>query len=347
MLRKVAVLLVIQLTLPSASAWGPRVHEMLTCLVLDGLPADAPEWLHDPVVRARMVFQSNQADRWRDWDSLVLRHENAPEHYLDVDRLDQFGLTLDTIPPLRREYLRLMAVAKQTHPDRVEPYDASKDPARAQEWPGFVLHAVAEHYAKLQAAFHQVRILEKIGDPARGQQLEQSRALVIYHLGDLSHFVADIAQPLHTTRHYDGWVGDNPQGYVWRDRFHAYVDEGLMTRHHIGYADLKLQVDYGLRVNPSDPWQDLVGYLRRSHARVQLLYALERDGRLDQEEGRRLITERLADAAAMISALVRGAYASAEPTDAQVESWANRNPLCPFPAGSQPAPATQPAAGSN
>ena len=175
--RMFLVLILIQTGVPAAWAWGARVHRMLTDLALAGLPADAPEWLRSPETSARAAFQSNQPDRWRGWTSLELRHMNEPEHYLDVEELDQFGLTLETIPALRGEYLRVLAVAKYVHPEQIAPYDAAKDPARTHEWPGLVLHAAAERYAKLQAAFQQVRILEKLNRPTLRMQLDEARGL--------------------------------------------------------------------------------------------------------------------------------------------------------------------------
>jgi hypothetical protein len=276
----------------------------------------------------------------------VLRHENDPDHYLDVELLDQFGLTLETVPKLRREYLRAMAIAKHVHPEKVNPYDASQDPARTHEWPGFVLHATAEHYAKLQAAFNQVRILQRLNDPARKHQLEQARAIAVYHLGALSHFVADIAQPLHTTKHYNGWLGDNPKGYVWRDDFHAYIDEGFTDRHDIGLAQLRPHVKYDARVNAADPWDDAVTYLRRSHALMEPLYELERDGKLDTPEGKSFIIERLADATSMISAMIWAAYTSAEPTEEQLTSWVHYNGFDPRRLPPIEPPTTRPAGGA-
>jgi len=311
----------VQGMLPAAWGWGAHVHRAISYLALDGLPAEAPPWLREPEVRRRIAFQSNQPDRWRGWKADVLRHENDPDHYLDVELLEQFGLTLETIPRLRREYLRTLAVAKHAHPDNVEPYDVSKDPARTQEWPGFVLHAVAEHYAKLQAAFNQVRILERLNDPARQFQLDEARAIAIYHIGALSHFIADIAQPLHATQHFDGWVGDNPAGYQWRPKFHAYIDEGFADRHELDYDALKPHARYDAKVDAADPWKDVLAYVRRAHAQMAALYALERDQKLDGPEGERLVAGQLADATAMLSALIWAAYATSEPTDRQVETW--------------------------
>ncbi|MFH1746865.1 MAG: hypothetical protein ABIG44_07440 [Planctomycetota bacterium] len=315
--------------LPAANGWGAHVHRMITYLALEALPAEAPAWLRDVTFGHRAAFQSNQVDRWRGWNSTVLRHENSPEHYLDIEYLDQYGLTLQTVPRLRREYLRAMIIAKHEHPEKMEPYDPARDPARTHEWPGFVLHTAAEHYAKLQAAFFQVRILERLKDPARAHQLEQARAIAIYHLGCLSHFVADMAQPLHTTKHYDGWIGDNPANYKWRDRFHAYIDQGFVDRHELGLTHLRSCVKPTYTVNPADPWEDLIAHLARSHACLEQLYTLERDGRLDSPAGEELILERLGDATSMMTTLIWAAYTSAEPDEEQVASWVRYNGFNP------------------
>jgi hypothetical protein len=344
MRRILLVFLTAQLVLPAAWGWGAPVHRTITYLALDGLPPDGPAWLQDPAVRHRIAFQSNQVDRWRGWRSIYLKHENDPDHYLDSELLDEFGLTLETVPKLRREYVRALVMAKHLHPEKVSPYDPTRDSARVHEWPGFILHAVAEEYAKLQAAFFQVRILETLNDPARRHQVEQARAVVIDHLGNLAHFVADAAQPLHTTKHFDGWEGDNPAGFVWREHFHAYIDDGWAETHHIDYFTLKPHVEYGARVDAADPWDDVIAYFRRSHGQVTRLYELERDGKLDGAEGRELIVERFADATAMLSAMVWAAYSSAVPNEEQIESWVSYNGFDPRQLPPDKPTATEPAA---
>ena len=40
-------------------------------------------------------------------------------------------------------------------------------------------------------------------------------------MGVMGHYVGDGSQPLHTTVHFNGWVGDNPKGYTTKQTFHA------------------------------------------------------------------------------------------------------------------------------
>ncbi len=317
----VTAVLLISAIAPSAAGWGAHGHRLISELALRGFDDSGPEWLRDPEVRRRVAHQSNEVDRWRGWSVSVLGHENKPDHYLDVELLEQFGLTLETIPPLRNEYLRALMIAKHEHPERVDPYDAAKDAERSHEWPGFVLHAVAEHYAKLQACFHQERILSQMGEPRRAFQLQQARENAIYHMGMLSHFVGDIAQPLHTTRHFNGWSGPNPHGYTTSDKFHAYIDSGVVDKHDIKVEDVRPLVRHGASLNAMDPWDDVLAYFRRSFAEVEPLYELEKRGQLDGDAGKAMISARLADAAGMLSAMYQSAYSSSSPNAQQSAAW--------------------------
>lgn len=306
---------------PPAQAWNAYGHRMITELALSGLPADAPEWLRAQDLRERVAYQSNEPDRWRGWPADALKHVNDPDHYLDLEMLEPFGLTLESMPALRREYLRALAVSKHVHPERAPEYDASRDPARTKEWPGFLVHAIAEQYAALQSSFNTVRILEEIDEPRRAAQLAQARENAIYHMGILSHFVGDAAQPLHTTVHFNGWTGENPDGFTTSNKFHSYIDGGAIAHHGIRLADLAPRAKFDVSISLRDPWADILAHVRRSHEQMRPLYALERDGKLDGPEGRVLLEARLLDGAQMLSALYWAAYRSAEPTPEQKAKW--------------------------
>jgi hypothetical protein len=326
----------------SAFGWGAHGHRMISYLALDGLPPEAPEWFREPSVRHKVAFMSSEADRWRGSTSLSLNHVNKPDHFLDIELLDQFGLTIDTIPPLRGEYLRVMAVAKHVHPDQVDPYDAEKDRDRTKEWPGYLPHAITEQYAKLRSSFTQIRILEELNDPARAAQLEQSRANAIYQMGMLSHFVGDAAQPLHTTRHYNGWDGPNPNAYTTDKGFHSFIDSGVVELHKIDYDTLRETMKWNIRIsNPADPWLDTIEHIKRSFRSMETLYRMEKDGTLRSEPGKALIAERMQDGAAMLGAMYWSAWVSSVPTPKQKADFLRFDEIGERLAD-EPRPATQP-----
>src|SRR5262249_12046490 len=195
-----------------ALGWNAHGHRTVTMLALDGLAPRAPAGLREPAVAARIAEQSNEPDRWRGVKGASLAHEVHTEHYIDVEDLAGYGLTLQSVPRYRYEFVEAMVKARLEHPEQAPVYDAAADRDHSREWPGFLPFAIEEHYEKLVSSFNTVRILDGLNDPKRAAALEQARDNVVYEMGILSHFVGDGAQPLHLTRHHHGWVGDNPQG---------------------------------------------------------------------------------------------------------------------------------------
>jgi hypothetical protein len=306
-----------------SAAWDAPGHRLITWLALDGLRADAPAFLREPAHRHMAAWQAAEADRWRGTNIAALRHENAPEHFIDIEDLEQFGLTLDTINPLRARFIADMAVARHVHPENMsKPYNPKFDPAGDQEWPGFAPHAAMELYGKLTSSFKTFRALTKLNDPARGPQLEMAKANILVQLGHLSHIVGDLAQPLHTTKHFNGWVGENPEGFTTARTFHAYIDGGVLAHHGLNYAALKPAQRYEVTItDASNPWGDLLAYIRRSHEQVRPLYEMEKSGALKEEAGKALISSRLGDAGAMLAALINSAWEASEIDDKYVADF--------------------------
>ena len=230
---------------PGPRAWDGPGHRTIACLALAAVDLRAAPWLGTADIRDRILFQSNQPDRLRSRQSPVVRHLNAAEHYFEIDSLHRYGLTLASghtpgpgatlgpggalgpgrtlrnVPPLRRAYVRAIVLGSEPSSGKALP---AVPPQYLLAGPGFLAHGAMEAFDLLTAALHQVRILEALGDPRRDAQLEQSRADVIHALGRLSHLVGDGAQPLHTTRHFNGWAGSNPDGYTRSRAFHRQVD---------------------------------------------------------------------------------------------------------------------------
>ncbi len=357
MIRTVASVLALSCTAAAVLAWDAPGHRAITALALDRFATDAPAWLKDPARREGVIWQSAEPDRWRGLRSNFLIHENAPDHFLDIEDLEHYGLTLDTIPPLRYQYVAAMAVARHEHPRGVtgtlRPHNPKMDQSGQQEWPGFLPHAIMEHFAKLTSQFKTVRILETLNDPARAAQLVMARDNVAVTMGLLSHFVGDAAQPLHTTRHFNGWVDeeskpwpDNPHGFTAARTFHAYIDGGVLKLH--GLADPAALKD-GAPAPPAfesgQEWPTTLNYIRRSFDKVRPLYELEKSGALKKDEGKAFIRERLQDAGAMLGAMYAAAWAASAPTQKDIDDLVRYDGFgktepegAGKPAGSKPKP---------
>lgn len=342
-----------------ASAWDAAGHRTITLLAIDRMDAqlasgdkDGPAGLafvFSESGRAQAAYQSGEPDRYRAIRIGALKHVNDPDHYIDLEDLEAFGLTLKSLPPLRYEYLRALAIAKAEHPDNFKPYNEKTDPARTQEWPGFLPFGVMEHYAKLVSSFRQIRVLGALNDPARSAQMEAAKANVLYEMGQLSHLVGDAAQPLHTTKHHHGWVDENPDGFTTNRGIHAYIDGTILTIHELNDRTLKA-ADGPERpiADANNPWPEVLEHIQRSNDQVRPLYVLQRSGDLEKDAGKKLISERLLDAGSMLGSLYAQAWKASAMTEKDKDDFIRydapadpaQNPMKSTPHTSQPAAET-------
>lgn len=305
----------------SALAWDAPGHRTITLLALDGLSPETPAFLRDQQTRTMIASQSCEPDRWRASANPTLAHINSPDHYIDLEPLEAAGMKLADMPGLRYEYISALTLLREKDPSKFETPNPKKDPGLTRVWPGFLPYAISEAYAKLQVSFKTLRMMESLNDPARADQVAQERANVMHHMGVLSHLVGDAAQPLHTTKHHHGWVGDNSKGYTTRYSFHAEIDGGMIERHDLGYDVLKAIPRPARTVHAADCFEDAKDQIKRAFDQVEPLYALDHDGKLLGPEGKALITERLTDGAATLTALYNAAWESSTPTDNEIRAF--------------------------
>lgn len=319
----------VALAATEAPAWDAAGHRMITRLALEGmgkkLGIDAPSWLLAAESVAMVADQAVTPDRWRGDKTPQLTHLNNPDHYLDIEQLSEFGLTIRTMPPLRHEFVRVMGVAREKPGFPGKPANERLDPTRVQEYPGFLPHATLENYGKIVSAFRVVRILEQLNDPRRAHQIEMARASARYSMGVMAHYVGDAAQPLHTTIHHHGWVGDNPKGYTTDRGIHAYIDGGVIRTHKITADDVRPRCDFAEAATPptgaAAAWEVVIAELERSFAQMEPLYQMYKDHQFPKEPGKVFIEERLADGAMTLSALYAAAWRESTPSAKDVEDF--------------------------
>lgn len=348
---------------PAARAWDAHGHRVITFLALDGLPitdkparaaqpgaGDAappagislPLWMTAPEFRDACAYQSAEPDRIRAQPTPSLVHLNGPDHYLDLDMLPRWGMTIDTMPTLRHRFIKEMSLARAKFPERFADYDEKKDAANEYEWPGLGAQAMMESYGHLQASFRTLKIIEIVGAQGREAQIAQGQQNVIYHIGRLSHFVGDHAQPLHTTIHHHGWVRDvmkfpdpatdpkvwNPNDYTTDYGFHSYIDGTILVHHGLTYESMMPgQAAVPRRtINELDPWKDVLEHVKRSFAEVEPLYRMHQDDTLRGPEGKAFIEERLRDGADMLRAMIVGAWLSSDPVKRDMDFFINGTP---------------------
>ena len=313
--------LVLALIPAALRAWYEPGHRMINQLALDSLPADFPAWIHEPATEERIVFLSEEPDRWRRSRAPLLQHGNGLDHFVELEQIGDAGLSLASLTPFRYQFAAEFAAGRAAHPDRFPAVDPAKDPNQIDAWPGFLPWAVAEYYAKLQAQFSYLKTYERYGTPA---DVANTRADIIYVMGVMGHFVGDGSQPLHVTVHRSGWVGLNPHGYTAKD-IHSLIDGVFIAKAGITLEELAPQVvparplNLTLQPDGRDPaFVAVVDYLQETLATVEPMYRLVQehklvDGGPGSREGRKFIDGRLLAAGQMLGSLWLTAWRQAAP----------------------------------
>jgi hypothetical protein len=182
----------------SLAGWGMEVHRRLTRHAIDGLPAEIK-----PFFAAHIEFiaeHSVDPDLWRVVDLRTDRGEEDPNHFLDIDGLDE-PRPFTGVP---REW---------------DAFVARYGPERANRM-GRLPWRTDEVYRRLVAMF------EAIGKGTPAYAPDNARYLAAV----LAHYVQDAHQPFHAVMNYDGQL-TNQRG------IHSRFETELVLRH---WGELKL-----------------------------------------------------------------------------------------------------------
>ena len=212
----------------NAGAWDYEGHHAINELALASLPADFGGFTLTPAMKNRIAFLGGEPDRWRNVGDLPLKHFNGPDHYIDLEDLKLYGLTPETLPLMRYDFVAVIARERAAHPDKFPPIDPAKDADHTRELSGFLPWAITENYEKLKSCFSYLKTFQKYGGTP--EEIANAEANIVYVMGVMGHFVGDGSQPLHTTMHFNGWVGDNPHGYTTSLKFHPWIDGGYFRQ---------------------------------------------------------------------------------------------------------------------
>jgi hypothetical protein len=285
-------------------AWDYEWHRTINELALASLPRDFGGFTLTPVMKRRIEFLGGEPDRWRNVGDLPLKHLNGPDHYIDLEDLKLYGLTPETLPLMRYDFAADIVKARAAHPDRFPPIDPAKDADHTRELDGFLPWAVTEYYGKLKSCFSYLKAFQKYGGTP--EEIANAQANIVYVMGVMGHYVGDGTQPLHTTVHFNGWIGDNPRGYTTSQKFHAWIDGGYFrATGGIKVGALIGNIHPAGRIanaeTPDGMFRATVAYLVAQNKLVEPLYELEKEGKLTGAgdrglEGRPLLENQLVKA---------------------------------------------------
>lgn len=235
----VATLLVIVIscyTTTPALGWHSETHEAVARHAIVALPETLPAFFRDASDAVASI--ANDPDDFKHPQLPALRAGERPEHYFDLELLNGA-----LIPNDRYSFIEF---CKQQN---INPSET-----------GTLPYAVAEWMERLALAFAQHR--ENPKDAA-------VRMKCIVYAGLLSHYAADLCQPLHTTIHFDGRT--TADGKSPRSGIHNKMDALPMT------VGLRWDEEYkGIATGAFDELMPaIVAELHRAHALVDRVYELE------------------------------------------------------------------------
>ena len=287
-LKRLLLFLVCMSLAGSAPAWDYEGHRAVNQLALAALPTNFPAFALTAVARERIAFLAGEPDRWRNMgDDVVLGHFANPDHYLDVEELERYGLTPESVPVYRYDFTVKLGLARAAHPEKFAPIDPLKNKDHTRELIGFAPWAITECCGKLRSGFSYLKAyLDYGGTP---EEIANAQANIIYIMGVMGHYVGDCAQPLHVTEHHHGWVGANPLGYTTNAGFHGWIDGGFFRKTGgIQSEPLMGKVRpakiIGDPTKPEDLFRQVMAYLVETHKLVEPLYRLDKAGSLTPEK---------------------------------------------------------------
>ena len=263
---------------PHLLAWGEAGHLISNDAATRALPTDMPDFF----LRAfpQLVWLGPHPDRFRGAGP-SLEAVNPPDHFLDYEFTD--GLVL---PPDRYQFIDLMNTSGRRRHQGLTIAET-----------GFLPWRIAEMVELLTSDFRQWRFT-----PARTPERRALEQQIIDTAGMLGHFVADAANPHHTTINYNGWIEPNPNGYANDCEIHSRFESTFVARAVTIDDVMPKVVAPALR---TDYFGTALAFIRTSNAHVEQLYKLDKKDAFDpikppSAEGKAFATDRIAAGASML-----------------------------------------------
>ncbi len=276
-----------------ALSWGDDGHKLINHAAVLALPADMPAFLK--AGDTQITYEGPEPDRWR--SELEKPHEQAqaPDHFIDMEYVDW----MKEFPADRYKYIQAIYEYRAAHPEAKIPQP---------EKVGFQPYATIEVFDRLKVAFREYRHAK-----AKGLPTAQAEANALFYAGWLGHYVADGANPMHTSIEYNGWVGDNPKGYTTSHDIHYKFESGFVRANLENLSGIE-----GMLTAPKHldhPFEDYIAYLNQSRGLVEKAYAIEKECGFEGHgtaDGREFVKQRLAAGAQMLANMWYTAWVDSE-----------------------------------
>jgi len=279
--RFIPTVLTVILLANSAWPWGNEGHMIINRVAAEKLPADVPAFLKN--AEEQLAYLGPEPDRWREKSELALKLSQEPDHFIDLELVE--GMTL---PTDRYSFYRALNAKREQTP--------GKPDTLLPEKVGLQPYITMEIYGRLVVAFREYR--HALRDHKSTEFPERD---AIFYAGWLGHYVADGANPLHTTVNYNGWTTANPNGYTTEKNIHWKMEGEFIAANQKQLQFAQLVPENATKL--SNPFQDYLAYLRKSNGFVEQVYQLEKAGGFAGQgtpQSREFIEQRMAYGADML-----------------------------------------------
>lgn len=278
-MRRVGFALLALLAATPLFAWGEKGHYMSNEAAAIALPTDMPQFFYKAI--PDLVWLGFDPDRWKG-SGPSIDANNPQDHFLDFEYVSALNL-----PPDRFAFISLLMRSGTTRRYGIGITTA-----------GFLPWRIAELEETLTGEFRLWRA--SVPGSIERQILERD---IIHNAGVLGHFVADSANPQHTTINFNGWVLPNPNHYAIDCDAHArfendYVSSFIETRDVVPYVAVKPQLR-------TDYFNTAVDFIKQSNGEVETLYRIDREGGFDifrpvKPEAKAFAAQRIAAGATLL-----------------------------------------------
>ena len=272
--------------------WGAHGHEISGRAAARTLPASMPSFFRR--ASDQLAYLNPEPDRWRD------RAESSIDRAMDAAAGPDHFIDLELVPAAIR--------------NAVHRYDFATELIKAGQKPttvGLSPYRILELFQRLRVQF---RLWRQEKDARKRGWIEER---ILNEAGILGHYVTDAANPHHTTIHYNGWSGPNPQGYTTYTRergFHFRFEEEFVGA-QVRMEDLLPRISSTPRTI-TQPREAIWNFVDASNALVEPLYKLDKlepfSATTKSREHKEFAVDRLAAGAAFLRDLWWTAWATSE-----------------------------------
>jgi hypothetical protein len=355
MMRKSFAILLLLNSGQQLGAWGFRGHTVANLAAVEAIPIDGPAFLK--TYKGYIGHLGPIPDTWRSPADPFLRISEDPNHGWYTESFD----FIKEIPRSRTEFtLRVYDEYLRV---------SKSDPERAKllniRYTGLQAYSMMEGDERMKAGMRLYRIADSNGKAALAPQYSDIAGRyaaissmfhdpaqvksylandIAFYMGWLGHYVADAAQPLHNSRHHDGWEGDNPKGYTRDPEIHGRFESTYVDLIQVTEADLQPYMRKAPK-HLDDPWIAILDHMIEARDAVEDVYRLDLRGAFKDPhdaDAKKLVCSRLASGASFLRDLAFTAWIeSGKPLSAVKPLDVPNNPDNPRynPAtGSAPAP---------